>query len=314
MSKERMTLEQVAVSRLAAKRKERVTKVRQQNPNPTLVGKGLRRATEVTIIPASDLDTLKIDSKYQRPENRELVNQLLAVLEAGGMIPDPITVAVRPDKSRFIVDGQQRWAAHYLALKPIAAVLYYVDTIDEERRLFSVLNTYRRPSPSIRMRAWTGASARLIQWVTESPGSPLLGEVSFSSGVGGQTRHAAPTVLRGIGAALGVTMRSGASSATEEYMRALDRVYVADEKRAIRVAQAFLSLAKRVFEGGRWQSTPILALGGACAIRWENGVCAPPSKKALYNLRRMNWTNPPISERNRWLPVLQADVLKRWPA
>ena len=312
MSK-RMTEHQLAVSRMDAKRKERITKVKAKNPNPILVGRGLKRATEVTVIPASELDTLHIDPQYQRAENRDLVNQLLAVLEAGGMVPDPITIAVRPDKSRYIVDGQQRWAAHYLAMKPIAAVLYFVDSIEEERRLFSVLNTYRRPSPAVRMRAWTGPSAELVQFIVGSPASPLLGELSFATS-GGASKHTAPTVLRGVGAALGMAMRGGSQSATEDFMRGLDRVYVADKKRAIRVTLAFLSLAKQIFQTGRWQSTPVLALGMAAAERWENGTCAPPSKAALYNLRRLNWTNPSAAEQGRWLPVLKADVLRRWPA
>lgn len=313
-NRKRMTEDQLAISRLAAKRKERITKVKAKNPNPIVVGRGIRRATEVTVIPASELDTLKVDPQYQRPENRELVNQLLAVLEAGGMVPDPITIAVRPDKSRWIVDGQQRWAAHYLAMKPVAAVLYFVDTIDEERRLFSVLNTYRRPAPGIRMRAWTGASSELIRFIAGSPASPLIGELSFSTS-GGGTKHNAPTVLRGVGAALGLASGSGNSSVTEDFMRQLDRAYLADTKRAVRVAQAFLSLAKLIFQTGRWQNMPMLALGSACAVRWENGsACTPPSKAALYNLRRLNWMNPSATERGRWLPVLKADVLRRWPA
>lgn len=309
----KMTPEEWAVSKLEASRKGRITQVKAKQLNPIVVGGALRRASEVTIIPARELDTLKIDSSYQRAENRELVNQLLAVLEAGGMVPDPITVVVRPDGTRWIVDGQQRWAAHYLAMKPVAAVLYFVDTMDEERRLFTVLNTYRRPAPSIRMRAWTGPSSELVKWLAGSPASPILGELSFAA-AGGATKYAAPTVLRGIAAALGVSPSGGSQNGTEEFMRTLDRVYMVDPKRAIRVAGVFLGLAKTIFATGRLRHTPLLALGMACAERWgTNGTCEMPSKAALYNLKRLNWTNPSATERNRWLPVLKADILRRWP-
>lgn len=305
----KMTQEQKAVAKLAADRKGRVTLVKARNLNPIVVGGKTRRATEVAMIPAGELDTLKIDQTYQRPENRELVNQLLAVLEAGGIVPDPITVAVRPDKSRYIVDGQQRWAAHYLANKPLAAVLYYVDTLDEERRLFSVLNTYRRPSPSIRMRAWTGPSAELVAWIVGNPSSPIYGEMAFTQG---GSRYNAPTILRGVGAALGVAPGGGTAGSTEEFMRSLDRAYASDRKRAIRLTQAYLSLMKGIFPT-KVLHTPVLALGMGAHERWSNGDCKTPSKAALYSLRRLNWTNPPAQDRHKWLPLLKSEVLRRWP-
>ncbi len=303
----KMSQHEVAISRLAGKRKERITKVRAKNPNPIVVGKELKRASEVTIIPPSELETLRIDPAYQRPENRELVNQLLAVLEAGGMVPDPITVVVRPDKSRYIVDGQQRWAAHYLAMKPLAAVLYFVTTMDEERRLFSVLNTYRRPSPAVRMRAWTGPSSQLISWLAGNPASPIMGQLTFTGGGG---KFQVTTVLRGLGAALGMAGHTG-TQATEEFMRGLDRLYVANPQRAHRLAGAYLSMCKGLFS--RLQVTPALALGMACADRWD-GVNAfeQPSKASLYNMRRLNWATPPIQFRHKWLQTLKADVLRRW--
>ena len=309
MPTKRLTHEQKIASKLAATRKGRVTLVKARNLNPITVGSKLRRATEVTIIPDSELDTLKIDHTYQRPENRDLVNELVAVLEAGGMVPDPITVAVRPDKSRWIVDGQQRWAAHYLANKPIAAVLYYVETLDEERRLFSVLNTYRRPNPAMRMRAWTGPSRELVEWMGSNVASPICSELSFGSG--GSVRYKAATILRGVGAVLGISPGSGSSTVTENFMRALDRVYGADRKRAIRLTQAYLNLMKTLFPQ-QVQHNHAVALGMAAAERWANGDCKMPSGKVLYNLKRLNWTNNSM-ERRLWLPFLKAEVLRRWP-
>ena len=82
-------------------------------------------------IAVSKLESLGIDLRYQRGEVRRLVYALAQVLADGGQQLDPIAVAVRPDGSRWIVDGQQRWRAHRIAGLPIKARLYRVDSFDD---------------------------------------------------------------------------------------------------------------------------------------------------------------------------------------
>lgn len=305
MSK-RMSAEAKAASKKAATQKGRITTVVSRQLQPVIIQQA-RRQTKVTILAPEELGTLKVDPTYQRTENRELVNLLIAVLEAGGTVPDPITVAVRPNGDRYVVDGQQRWTAHYLTQRPLAAVLFEVDTIAEERRLFSVLNTYKRPNPNIRIKAWSGPSQALVNYLQESPQSPIMGELAFLDG--GATKYPASSIVRGVAWALGAAKLPGN---TESMLRMLDRLYIANPDRAKRVAVAFCALVRQVFEANKALTVATQALGAAAAVRWPLGsALVQPSKQELYNLRRLHW-HVPAASGAMMLPMLKGEVLRRW--
>ena len=94
---------------------------------------------EVTI-PPNELDTLCIDHRYQRDRIEEMVSELVYVLAHGGVVPNRVVLSRRPDGSRYIIDGQQRWWAHREARKPMRCIEYSINSVEIERDIFLVLN------------------------------------------------------------------------------------------------------------------------------------------------------------------------------
>src|SRR5574341_689725 len=116
-------------------RKGRLTVVGRSTATTQLV-KGVR-SLGTRIFQPNELHELRVaEDSYQRGEVRTTVNEVLAVLQQGGIIPDAIHVAQRTDGTMWVVDGGQRYRAHYLAEKPIMAQLWAVDSEEQERQLF----------------------------------------------------------------------------------------------------------------------------------------------------------------------------------
>src|SRR5207247_7921151 len=81
----------------------------------------------------------------------------------GGVIPEPILVSERPDGSRYVVDGQQRWLAHFDAQKPIKAIVIKVPSVAVEAKLFQVANNATRLSAAHVIRSWPGPAGFTFQ-------------------------------------------------------------------------------------------------------------------------------------------------------
>lgn len=303
-----------AVAADAKAKRTRIAAVKARRLDITTVK--LKQPPQLVMVAVNQLDQLKIDHTYQRPENRLMVNQLVAVLEAGGKIADPVTVAVRPDGTKWIVDGQQRWAAHYLSEKPLPALLYHVEAVDDEKRLFSILNTNVRPHPNVRIRAWTGPSADLLTYLQESPESPVRQGIGF--GAGGGYIFPASVLVNGLIALFVGSAGNQGSGSAEGLMRTLD-VQVRDigPKIARKLAQFYTLLCKQVFGDTRILRLNAVALALAAHQRWmkarRDGETPPmPDKGGLHRLKIMNWENWAPDQRRQWLPLLRDEILKRW--
>lgn len=272
------------------------------------------RRGEVKVFPVEDLESLLIDERYQRAENRTHVNQMVATLNAGGMIPDPIKVVVRHDGAYFIVDGQQRWWAHWVAQKPIAAQLYHldsgVDALSVERAMFTAFNNFVRPSASVRVSSWPGPSGNLMRYLNEAEESPIRTEVGF---LGGSTRYPSASLLKGVLAALGSYPRGR----VEELLGSLDLVIrnCRDYDDIKRRAVLYAAVLKSVFENRQRINWLVArALGMVCGKKWRGRDPYTPSAAEGHRLAQANWDAYAPHAREEIIAILMAEIEKRWKA
>jgi hypothetical protein len=308
-AKAKLTPEERAARKAAGKLGERITKAKVAHADiaNTLSLKGVKVRSEVAMLTVEELGQLKIDHDYQRPEDARLVNSILAALESGSPSPSPIHVAIRPNGDRYVVDGQQRWAAHFLAERPCPAILYEVPTIDLERKMFTVLNTVHRVGASYRIRAWPGPAGKLIRWINEYPNSPLVGQVSFSP----NSTFASTTILRGLLSLFGGT---SSSNATEEMLRALDRLVTAMPRPDLETrTMQYLRLAKEVFQQRRWRPGALAALALVARERWAHRISCPiPNGRSMRNLQVLNWEQLLPTGGMQWVRGAALEVGRRW--
>ena len=268
---------------------------------------GVRLANEVTLIKA--LDDLSIDERYQRLRITGEVNRLIRVIRAGGQIPDPIHVVQRPDKSMWIVDGQQRFWAHFETETPIRAYVHRVDDHDAEVNLFLVLNARRKVSAKVMVKGWPGQAGEFIRWAQENDRSPVKGLIDF--GTNSKLPLDAPTVIKGVLAATsGLHMSGDMSVAILPRLDAALKV-----TGAWAWAEEFLKLMAAVFDmntgAGRVRVLPVIALGRV-AHRKFTEAGRPVFPKTCTYLRRTNWDTIVPTHATRFLPLLEGEVEKRW--
>lgn len=122
---------------------------------------------EYRVFSPAELTQLNIDESYQRMQIKTQVNDLAHVLRQGGEIPDPITVAQRPDKSLWIIDGQQRFWAHMDVQKPLKAMVYKVADVEEEKNIFLAMDRHVKVTPAYFVKAWPGEASKLLTEVNE---------------------------------------------------------------------------------------------------------------------------------------------------
>src|SRR4051812_35447735 len=149
---------------------------------------------------------LGVDTRYQREEIAAEVNMLIHVLNHGGQIPDQVSIAERPDGTRWVVDGQQRWWAHVDTGKPMQARVFKVKDFEQELTLFHVLNNTRKLTAKTRIQSWPGPSGDAVQWLAQSQDSPLRGLVDF---VQGKAAFPVVTVFRGLATAVVGSLGNG---------------------------------------------------------------------------------------------------------
>lgn len=295
-------------TRKDTKRAERVARATRTKA-PLTVGEGAKFVGLRTIKPA-ELKLIGIDEHYQRAEIKDHVNQIIAALERGGQVIDPITLAQRKDGSLWVVDGQQRYWAHWHLSREIQAIVYEVDGIDSERRMFSVLNSHRRPNAGVRIRAWVGPAGDLIRWLHESSESPIRSEVSFTGG----GRYPATTMMRGMLAVLGGYGAGGGNA--EDMLRTLD-ILVRDASPAIarKAAQFYVLGLRQIFgDGNVALALPSIAIGIVCHEHWKAGwKIENISKRAISTLSRVRWERYAPTGGGQWLDNLKTLVLKQWP-
>lgn len=280
---------------------------------PVILVTGVEPGREVTI-PASKLDTLQIDERYQRAEIKRWVNELITVLLAGGQVPDPISIAVRPDGSHWIVDGQQRYWAHWHCERPIRAKLYRVETYEQELALFHALNATKTVNANVLVGSWPGPAGDLLHWLNESPESPLREEVHFAPGA---PKWAATIVARMVCSALGES--DAPFRAVKLVMGAIDRHVERAKRTTYKRAQMNTLLAQQVFEGAvRVPMIPAVALARLAAERWAgvdgSGSYPMPDTRTIRRLQQTPWEKLTAGTyAKRFLPTVMEELAYRWP-
>lgn len=274
---------------------------------------------EMRVLSVKEMADIRVDTdRYQRHRVVEEVNTLIHVLRGGGMIPDPVTLARRPDDSLWVVDGQQRFWAHYETETPMRCIIYDVPNIEAERTLFIVLNSAQPVSANIKIHAWPGPVATLLRTVNEDPAHPLFGHVNFG-------RHAARTFAVAIlakGMLCAMSEIASYNLPANDLMRRLDTTWNASAV-AREQGRAFLLLAHKVFSRpgdgvnpgasgkGVARSLPVAALGTVAHLRWRSGVYMPP-ERTIDAIRRINWDTLTPTSGYRFLPVLKGAIEAKW--
>jgi hypothetical protein len=255
---------------------------------------------------------LKIDPTYQREEVTPKVNELIHVIRSGGMIPDPISVAIRTDGSRYIVDGQQRWWASVDCETPLEAKLFKVASYEAEVTLFNVLNNNAVLGSRVRVRAWPGTAGDVLRRLNEGS-SPLAGRINFKAD--SSVAFPAVAVLRGLTAALTGTMATGGS---QKSLQQFDFHYDKNPVWSRAVCDAYAEIAASIFDDGShvMRSLVAVALGRVCYERWVDAnpkqPLPMPSVGALAKLRKVDWGKLVPSASTKWLPVLENEFTSVW--
>jgi hypothetical protein len=261
------------------------------------------------VLTLKEMDELQL-GPYQRLKIGNWVNVLIHVLMAGGEIPQPITVSQRPDGSRYIVDGQQRYWACVEAKHPCPAMIYEVggDFLRVEEMAFIILNHNKAVRSNYIVHAWPGEVGDLIRKAGESPQSPLFNRVMFGSN--NKSRVVEASVLtRSICFLLSEGEVHGSIHAALGTADTLLRL----RPQGRRMAEAFFQLLGNVFVKGRCYHHVVAAFAVAARRRWDTFADPhQPTAKELASLRRVNWRTAAPSAEVKYRSMLVELILNRW--
>lgn len=270
---------------------------------------GVQVATEISVIQPKDFDQLNVDEQYQRLRIGEEVNALIGVIRAGGAIPDPIDISERPDGSRWIVDGQQRFWAHQETQMPLRAHIHKVESIAAEVNLFIALNSRRRLSSKAVVKGWPGPTGTFLRRINTSDKSPLKGMIDFTNNT--KLPLDSITVVKGVLAATTGTFPQG-DTATSLLPR-VDSALTAPGRMAW--AEAFVQLLAAVFGGkpnqGRVRVLPVIALGRV-AFRKYGQAGRPIFPTSCARMRSVNWDTLVPTHARQYLPLIEEKIERLW--
>jgi len=263
------------------------------------------------MIPAIKLETLGIDERYQRREIRPHVNSIIHAMTGGGVVPDPIKLARRPDGSLWIVDGQQRYWAHVRLQRQISAMVFDVSDFETERALFTILNTRKEVGAAYQVNAWNGETAEIIRRLNSKPDSVFYGQIDLG---GAHHRPFPSTILVRIIATVVLDTGEKWNGSIREVMARCDAALAANHALHDH-ANAALHLAARVFRAdgySRMKYLPAIALGLVCRQKWESGKLMTPTPSEISALGRVKWERVVPSFATKFLPTLMEIIYRRW--
>ena len=255
----------------------------------------------ITITP-DQYGKLAIDPRYQREEVGPFVASLREAIRRG-TTPPPIHVAKRayeedgiPKNKLWIVDGQQRMWALVDAGHEILALVHEVSSLDEEKRLFHVLNMHKRVGANHMIAAYPGPSTAVLREINDDPKHTLYQRILLERYSGSHNKINSATIIRAIVVAFGKQ-----TSGTTELLGAMDQI-VTTAAGSARVKQ-FLGVLGQVFEKRKPSWEMIIAFGRAYArlgrepsqseigrlkrLKLEAVVAATPSERQLLMMRRI---------------------------
>jgi hypothetical protein len=218
---------------------------------------------------------------YQRRPQWPVIYGIRDALRKGSQMP-PIAVAIRqwgPEKERefwWVVDGQQRmWAAVDLNA-PIPAYFYKTKSLDQERDLFTVLNSQQVPHANNLILSSSTQTARMLRAMSNGhEGTTLSGRVVFAYS-GSHEKISAATLVRAAATCLGV-----ARGKMPRMLGALDFRLPKDKPQLL----DFWNLCGDVFTSGRAGHDQLIAL--ASAVREHD--YRMPSRRQIASIRRIKW-------------------------
>lgn len=285
---------------------------------PVLLPGDVKDLGEV-VLPPNDVAECKIDETYQRAEVRDMVLELSHVLQSGGVIPDPVSVAERPDGTRWVVDGQQRYWAYLDCGKPMVAKLYKVASREAELKLFDVLNHTVALNSTIRVKGWPGPSAALLRELDESPESPMRGHLGWQGRV--KTTYSVGVLLRGLATLLSSsTGMSGAG--TRNRLMAVDAYYLKNKTWGHRACFEYAALVVAVVPlplALMLRGAQAVALARTARLRWTglyeraSAEWPHPSDGQVVKLRLLDWDTLTPTTHERWVTAAQEAIEKLWP-
>lgn len=262
------------------------------------------------LIHPKDFKKLGVDERYQRVRIGQQINMLIHVIRANGTIPDPVTIARRPDGSLWIVDGQQRFWAHSETDTPMRAMVYDVPDFETERLFFIALNQQAKINPNTIVKAWDGEGAEFIRAMANKPGSPLQGKIHFT---GGMPFPVAGGILARALCRLLVDEKSE-TAPHKEIKKVLAHLDMDIKKPGARDrCYALCDLFARVFIDKKdiLRRMPAEAFAAVAAERWKTNIVMP-SPAAIGAMKRANWAAMAPGHAVQFLPVFEAEVRKRW--
>jgi hypothetical protein len=268
-------------------------------------------------MPYKDLLKLRIDLSYQREEVTDKVNELIHVIREGGVIPDPITVAQRPDNTLYIVDGQQRWWAAIDTETSLEVKIMRVANHDAEVKLFHVLNNKATIAPRHVIRSWPGKCGDVLRLLATSSASALQGQIDFSAS--GVARAPATSMVRGL-----VTLVGGATGGgVTRSLQSFDFRFEENPQWTMVAAFKYAEVVASIFDStveGTLRSVVAVALARLCRRRWrtcdptDNGDgWAVPTRAQYEKLQKIGWQKLVPTPAMKWAPVVEAEIRKAWP-
>lgn len=272
---------------------------------------GVQIAATTTVIPPDEFGRLRIDESYQRAKITNKVNDLITVIRQGGQIPDPVDVSERPDGSWYIVDGQQRFWAHFECSVQLKAHIHRVADLAAEKRLFIALNSRQGLSPKNIIKSWTGPTGELLHRLNESDKSPLKGLIDFS-GNAAKPIDASSLVKAFLILLTGV--KHGGDTATRLLPRTDTALQVAG---ATAWVEAFVQLVCAVFGpstgsgGAKVRVLPMVALASVAHEKYCDAG-RPIFPRSTSRLRQVNWNNAVPSHATKYQGMLEDRIKRLW--
>ena len=254
---------------------------------------------------------LDVDPGYQRGRVTPWINKLIQVLQAGGEIPDPVTLCVRPwdedPQKLWIIDGWQRVCAFQSMGRDFNAIVHESESQHAERSLFLALNSKYSMSANSIVHAWDGPAGLIINKADSDPMHPLFNRVHFGQS-GRRGKCDASTLCKGICTAVTGVRISGD---IYQFLRRLDAELNRSSKTNVAVAEHYLRLVAHIFANDRPLYMPAIVIALIAHERWQHSITLP-SSRVIERFHKLNWKAEVPSFNEKFLPVLMSLVRRIW--